>query len=68
MEALAKVSENGSFVIPTKVGIQSFQLLMNFLGSRFHGNDDFLQEAQWLNAFALFRNDKEGWVSLWLRE
>ncbi len=41
IEALAKVLKNGSFVIPTKVGIQSFQLLMNFLDSRFHGNDDF---------------------------
>ncbi len=48
--------KNGSFVIPTKVGIQSFQLLMNFLDSRFHGNDDFCKR---LLGKAIPMNSKE---------
>ncbi len=60
-EALAKVSKNGFFVIPTKVGIQSFQLLLNFVDSRLHGNDDFCKRLITSNnysAFAAKYNDR----------
>jgi len=33
-------------VIPAKAGIQSFQIVTNYLDSGFHRSDDFLQEHQ----------------------
>ena len=33
--------KKANFVIPTKVGIQSFPYIAKPLDSRFHGNDDF---------------------------
>ena len=36
-----KSLKKADFVIPTKVGIQSFQYIAKPLDSRFHGNDDF---------------------------
>ena len=37
--------QRSQFVIPTKVGIQFFNMLQKFLDSRLHGNDDF---CNWL--------------------
>ena len=36
-----KSLKNADFVMPTKVGIQSFPYVVKPLDSRFHGNDDF---------------------------
>ena len=38
-------------VIPAKAGIQSFQIVINYLGSGFHRSDDFLRNHQYLTSF-----------------
>ena len=48
IDEVVKSQNIRSFVIPTKVGIQSFQLVIKPLDSRFHGNDDFLRVHQGL--------------------
>src|SRR3990170_8938755 len=46
IDGFVKSQNIRSFVIPTKVGIQSFQCVAKPLDSRFHGNDDFLRGHQ----------------------
>ena len=45
-EASCKSLKRETFVIPTKVGIQSFQCVAKSLDSRFHGNDDFCKRLK----------------------
>ena len=46
IDGLVKSLKRRFSVIPAKAGIQSFQLVISFLDSRFRGSDDFLRVHQ----------------------
>jgi hypothetical protein len=46
LDELVKSRKTPFFVIPAKAGIQSFQLVTEFLDSGFHRSDDFLRDHQ----------------------
>ena len=47
IDEIVKNRKTPFFVIPSKAGIQFFQLVTEFLDSGFHRSDDFLRNHQY---------------------